>query len=118
VFPQAPKDALRARYEAALTALSDDQEDGGQSRERGIAWGTEVAETILSWRATDGFNVPYPAFVGGEAIGQWRPIFPATAMSAQQLAFTQTFVVANNTQFQPRRRAALPAQPTQRISTR
>ncbi len=32
--------ALDASYAASLAALSDDGEDGGQSRERGIDWGT------------------------------------------------------------------------------
>ena len=73
----------------------------GQSHERGIAWGTEVARTVLALRANDGFSATYPAFAGGTAVGQWRPMAPATAMSAQALAFTDTFVLASNTQFQP-----------------
>jgi hypothetical protein len=93
--------SLDASYAASLAALSDDGEDAGQSRERGIAWGTQVAETVLAWRASDGFNVIYPPFTGGTAIGQWRPIPPATAMSAQALAFTATFVLLSNSQFQP-----------------
>jgi hypothetical protein len=94
--------ALTASYEASLAALSDDGGDGGESRERGIEWGIEVAHAVLAWRATDGFAVSYPAFVGGAAVGQWRPTPPALApMSAQGLAFTSTFVLLNNTQFQP-----------------
>jgi hypothetical protein len=93
---------LTARYVASLAALSDDGEDGGQSRERGIAWGTQVAQAVLAWRATDGFNASYPPFIGGTAIGQWRPTPPAFAsMSAQGLAFTAMFVVESNTQFRP-----------------
>ena len=92
---------LRDSYAASLAALSDDGGDGGKSRERGIAWGTEVAQAVLAWRATDGFNTSYPPFTGGTAIGQWRPIPPATAMSAQGLAFTTPFVVQSNTQFRP-----------------
>jgi hypothetical protein len=94
--------ALDASYAASLAALSDDGEDGGQSRERGIAWGTQVAQAVLAWRATDGFNMSYPPFIGGTAIGQWRPTPPAFApMSAQGLAFTAMFVLNNNTQFRP-----------------
>jgi hypothetical protein len=93
---------LDASYAASLAALSDDGEDGGQSRERGIAWGTQVAEAVLVWRATDGFNASYPPFFGGTATGQWRPTPPAFAqMSAQGLAFTAMFVLNNNTQFRP-----------------
>ena len=92
---------LGDRYAASLAALSDDGGDGGQSRERGIAWGTQVAQAVLAWRAADGFSASYPPFTGGTAVGQWRPIPPATAMSAQGLAFTAPFVVESNTQFRP-----------------
>ena len=50
---------------------------------------------------TDGFGASYPPFTGGTAVGQWRPIPPASAMSAQGLAFTAPFVVESNTQFRP-----------------
>ena len=92
---------LSDSYAASLAALSDDGGDGGQSRERGIAWGTQVAQAVLAWRAADGFSASYPPFTGGTAVGQWRPIPPATAMSAQGLAFTAPFVVESNTQFRP-----------------
>ena len=92
---------LSARYAASLAALSDDGGDGGQSRERGIAWGTHVAQVVLAWRVADGFNASYPPFTGGTAVGQWRPIPPDTSMSAQGLAFTTPFVVESNTQFRP-----------------
>jgi hypothetical protein len=96
--------ALDASYTASLAALSDDGEDGGESRERGIAWGLEVANAVLAWRATDGFASSYPSFFGGTAIGQWRPTPPAFGpMSAQSLAFTSPFIVLNTTQFRPDR---------------
>src|SRR4029079_716586 len=100
------------RYAASLEALHHDCEEGGQSPrrlascstriERGIAWGAEVAKAVLAWRATDGFNVTYPPFAGGTAVGQWRPTPPTFGpMSAQGLAFTAMFVLVNNTQFEP-----------------
>jgi len=103
---------LDASYAASLAMLTDDCERGGRSPkraarcarriERGIAWGTEVAQAVLAWRATDGFSASYPPFTGGTAVGQWRPTPPAFApMSAQGLAFTATFVLVNNTQFEP-----------------
>ena len=92
---------LSDSYAASLAALSDDGGDGGRSRERGIAWGTAVAQSVLAWRAADGFNASYPSFTGGTAVGQWRPVAPATAMSAQGLAFTAPFVVESNAQFRP-----------------
>jgi hypothetical protein len=103
---------LDARYAASLSAIAFDCEHGGSSRGRGpscatrialgVAWGTEVAQAVLAWRATDGFSASYPAFTGGAVVGQWRPTPPAFgAMSAQALAFTTTFVLANNAQFKP-----------------
>ena len=104
--------ALDERYEGSLAALlaacgHDGQPHSGQRPcetriERGVTFGTEVAHAVLDWRATDGFTVSYPAFAGGTAVGQWRPVPPATAMSAQALAFTTPFVLASSsTEFQP-----------------
>ena len=96
---------LTASYEASLAALSDD----GKSRERGIAWGTEVAQAVLTWRGTDGFNQSYASFFGGTEVGQWRPTpnnngaqcNGGLGMSAQALAFTLPFVVVSSEQFRP-----------------
>ena len=94
--------ALNARYTESLAALTDVGEDDGRSHERGISWGTEVAQAVLAWRATDGFSGSYPPFIGGTAIGQWRPTPPAFGpMSAQGLAFTAPFVLPSETQFRP-----------------
>jgi membrane-associated phospholipid phosphatase len=104
--------ALDARYAASLAALGEECEHGDKSGggqhscetriERGVAWGAEVAQAVLAWRANDGFGASYPPFVGGAAVGQWRPTPPAFgAMAAQGLAFTAMFVLADNTQFQP-----------------
>lgn len=94
---------LDASYAASLAALSDDEDgDGGLSRERGIAWGIQVANAVLAWRANDGFSTALPAFRGGTAVGQWRPTPPALAsMASQTLAFTQPFALASATQFRP-----------------
>src|SRR4029453_13953396 len=111
LFPP-PQAALDARFRASLSALRDRcnhgerSADSARSCERGIelgvAWGIEVAQAVLSWRATDGFGVSYPPFTGGPAVGQWRPAPPAFGpMSAQGLAFTAMFVLDNNTQFRP-----------------
>jgi hypothetical protein len=104
--------ALDDSYAASLATLTGDCEEGSRSPrhlasctrriERGIAWGTEVAQAVLAWRATDGFSASYPPFTGGTAVGQWRPTPPAFGpMSAQGLAFTAMFVLVNNTQFEP-----------------
>jgi hypothetical protein len=110
LFP-ARQPALDDSYEVSLAALNAACEHSGRLErrrrscatriERGIVWGTEVANTVLGWRANDGFTVSYPPFAGGPAVGQWRPVPPATAMSAQGLAFTDPFVLVSNTQFEP-----------------
>jgi membrane-associated phospholipid phosphatase len=102
LFPSRQGD-LDASYAASLAALSeDDDEDGGRSRERGIAWGVQVAQAVLAWRAADGFTGTYPAFRGGTAVGQWRPTPPLMgAMSSQPLAFTAPFVLPSTILFQP-----------------
>ena len=93
---------LDGYYSASLAALGDEGSDGGQSRERGVEWGEYVAQAVLAARAADGFSASRPAFSGGSATGQWRPTPPGFgAMSAQGLAFTDTFVLDSNTQFAP-----------------
>jgi hypothetical protein len=106
LFPSRQQ-VLDDAYAASLAALSDDGEDGGESRDRGIGWGTFVAQSVLAWRANDGFSLSYPRFPPltdwTPAPGQWRPTLPLFApMSAQQLAFvTPMFVLDNNQQFRP-----------------
>jgi hypothetical protein len=111
LFPSR-QSTLDASYAVSVSALSDECDDHGQSPtrfarcttriERGIAWGSEVAQAVLAWRATDGFSQSYAPFTGGTAVGQWRPTPPAFGpMSAQGLAFTSMFVLVNNTQFEP-----------------
>ncbi|HYI96384.1 MAG TPA: vanadium-dependent haloperoxidase [Bryobacteraceae bacterium] len=109
LFPT-QKPVLDTRYATSLDALRNKCQDRSPERrsscasriDRGIGWGTNVANAVLAWRATDGFSVSYPAFTGGTAVGQWRPTPPAFGpMSAQGLAFTSTFVLVSNTQFRP-----------------
>ena len=101
LFP-ARQEALAEMYAASMASLSD---DGGTvvNRATGALNGAlKSLSCVLAWRATDGFNAPYPPFTGGPAIGQWRPTPPAFgAMSAQGLAFTLPFVLTNSAQFQP-----------------
>jgi hypothetical protein len=93
---------LGIEYAQSIAALGDEDSDGGQSRDRGIEWGETVAEAVLAARAVDGFNVTQPNFTGGFAIGQWRPTPPANGpMSAQGLAFTNTFVLDSSEQYAP-----------------
>jgi hypothetical protein len=101
LFP-AREPQLTATYDASLMALSDDGGDGGQSRERGILWGRQVAEAVHAWRQSD--FTPLPPFYGDTAVGQWR-MTPncnqQVGMTALSLASTDMFVLDSNRQFQP-----------------
>ena len=100
LFPS-QESMLGVYYSGSLETLWDEDE-GGQSRARGIEWGETVADAVLAARDADGFGVSRPNFTGGLATGQWRPTTPAFGpMSAQGLAFTQTFVLDDSTQFMP-----------------
>jgi PAP2 superfamily len=114
LFPS-QKPALDTSYAASLAALTDNCDDADQGSrrrgscarrieriERGIAWGTDVAQAVLAWRGTDGFSASYVPFNGGTAVGQWRPTPPLFGpMSSQGLAFTAMFVLDNSTQYRP-----------------
>ena len=111
LFPSQQAAILDPAYGASIEALRVRCPTGPRPNalcetriQDGVEWGAEVAHAILDLRANDGFSVTYPAFVGGTAIGQWRPTLPAFApMSAQSLAFTDMFVLASHSQFQPER---------------
>jgi hypothetical protein len=111
LFPSQQKAVLDPAYTASIDALREQCPSGPRPNARcetriqdGIDWGADVAHAILAMRTNDGFSASYPAFIGGTVIGQWRPTPPAFGpMSAQSLAFTDMFVLAGNTQFQPAR---------------
>jgi len=68
--------------------------------QRGIDWGENVANQVLTWRATDGFSNPVPPFNGaGAVIGQWESATGAS-MSPGNISFTAPFVLTSNAQFQ------------------
>src|SRR5580765_145967 len=64
----------------------------------GVAWGRQVASEIIAWRSTDGFSTVVPPFTGGNAIGQWRPIPPATSGANPQIATMTPWVIASPSQ--------------------
>jgi hypothetical protein len=111
LFPSQQAAVFDPAYAASIETLRGQCPAGPRPNARcetriqdGIDWGTDVGHAILAMRANDGFSASYPAFAGGTAIGQWRPTPPAFGpMSAQSLAFTDMFVLASNTQFQPER---------------
>jgi membrane-associated phospholipid phosphatase len=102
LFPS-QKAALDAQRQASLASITDDGlfEDD-ESVARGVEWGQTVADDILAWRSTDGFNTVLPPFTGGTAVGQWRPT-PPTFRPANfpQMATMTPFVIASPSQFRP-----------------
>jgi PAP2 superfamily len=94
---------LDADLASSLASLTDsDEDEEGQSVSRGIAWGQSVAEAILAWRSTDGFSTPLPPFLGGTAVGEWRPTPPDFSPGAGRSFATMTpWVMTSFSQFRP-----------------
>jgi len=68
----------------------------------GVAWGQEVADAIWAWRSTDGFTPNPPPFLGGTAVGEWRPTPPAFAPGQfPQFAYMTPWVIVTPSQFRP-----------------
>jgi PAP2 superfamily len=81
-----------------------DHEGESQSIARGQAWGEQVAQAILDWRATDGLSTPTPTppYLGGLAPGQWRSIPTGTVAGAlPQFAKLVPFTMSSSSQFRP-----------------
>jgi len=69
---------------------------------RGRAWGEQVAQAVLAWRATDGLSTVVPPYFGGFAPGQWRSIPDGTVPGAlPQYAMLVPFTMSNSSQFRP-----------------
>ena len=101
LFPT-QKPALDAQLAASLAGIVDEGEDGGQSVERGLAWGQHVADEIWAWRTTDGFTPAPPPFLGGSAVGQWRPTPPGFLPGAgPQFAYMTPWAIQSPSQFRP-----------------
>jgi len=79
----------------------------------GMAWGQSVADSIFTWRSTDGFLPPPPPFLGVQgiettpaAVGVWRPTPTANLPGVgTQFATMTPWVLTRPSQFR------LPAQP-------
>ena len=96
----AQKAAFDARLAVSLAALGTRQSPGAIAA--GAAWGETVANAIIAWRSTDGFTPAPPAFVGGTAVGMWRPTPPALAPGAgPQFAYMTPWVISAPSQFRP-----------------
>lgn len=107
---QAAYAVLLARYPAQAATLAERRDESlaaigeidGQSLQRGLAWGQQVATAILAWRSSDGFT-PAPApFVGGPEPGRWRPTPPSFAAgAAPQFATMTPWGIETPDQFRP-----------------
>ena len=93
--------AQLSRFDGQRTlSLAEFESDDWTAVQRGLEWGEHVANQVLAWRETDGFNGPVVPFTGaGAVVGQWESA-TGTSMSAGNLAFTAPFVLTSNTQFQ------------------
>ena len=124
VQPAAPPGASRraavvgAAYEALVGLFPSQQatfdaelqvslaEIGGgpndQSVARGLAWGKQVADEILTWRAGDGFTAVLPPYVPGGAPGDWQPTPPLFGPPLfRQFAIMTPFALTSPSQFLP-----------------
>jgi hypothetical protein len=68
----------------------------------GRAWGEQVANEILAWRSTDGYDSSPSTYVGSQVPGKWRPTPPALANGAfRSLATTLPWVIPTPSSFRP-----------------
>jgi hypothetical protein len=100
------KASLDAMLADSLQAIPGD-EGKSVSIARGLMWGERVANLILAWRSTDGFNASLAPYYGGGAPGIWRS--PPTSAAADgtlpalfpQLAILTPFAMTSPSQFRP-----------------
>jgi len=102
LFPAQSANLAAARQASLASIASDEAVEHSQSIARGIEWGQAVAEDILLWRSTDGFTPAPPPFLGGLAVGQWRPTPPGFAPgAAPQFAYMTPWALSFPAQFRP-----------------
>jgi hypothetical protein len=96
------KNALDYRRAASLAVIAGDPDESAASIADGIAWGQNVANAIFAWRSTDGFTPAPPPFLGGTAVGQWRPTPPGFLSGAgPQFTYMTPWVMLSPSQFRP-----------------
>jgi hypothetical protein len=100
------KPLFDAQLAATLAQISDDPAGPGQSVKRGLAWGTTVADSILAWRAEDGYTAAPPPYTVTPGAGSWQPTPPAylgppAAPLFRQFATMTPFALTSPSQFRP-----------------
>jgi len=69
---------------------------------RGRAWGEQVANEILAWRSTDGWDPSPSTYTGSLLPGKWRPTPPGFLNGAfPSLPHTLPWVIPSPTSFRP-----------------
>ncbi len=90
------------RAESLAAIAGGEAEADSESVARGIEWGQTVADAIWAWRSADGFTPPPPPFLGGLAVGEWRPTPPGFLPGAgPQFATMVPWVIEFPSQFRP-----------------
>jgi hypothetical protein len=110
---------LDARRGLSLAAISLDESAGAIAA--GVTWGESVANQILTWRSTDGLQLPPAPWLGNTTIGQWRQTLnlPAAGISPPGAGYPQfsamtPWVILSPSQFRP---SAPPALTSARYAT-
>jgi membrane-associated phospholipid phosphatase len=102
------KSTFDAKLAASLAAIASDAAENSESIARGIDWGQAASDAIWTWRSTDGFTPAPPPFLGGSAVGQWRPTPPGLLPGAgPQFAYMTPWVIGSPSQFRPAGQPAL-----------
>jgi hypothetical protein len=94
------KSTFDARLAVSLAEIRARETSGAV--DSGFLWGQQVAGLILAWRSTDGITPAPPPYLGGTAVGQWRPTPPGFIPGASpQFATMTPWVLDTPWQFRP-----------------
>ena len=99
LFPE-QKASFDLQLQASLAQITDNPKN--KSVARGLAWGENVADQILAWRATDGINAVLPPYVPSGLPGRWAPTPPLFGPPAfRQFATMTPWAMSSPGQFLP-----------------
>jgi hypothetical protein len=105
--------AFEADLETSLSGIAADAAiEHSESIERGRDWGERVAQEILAWRSTDGFDPSPSTYIGSTDVGKWRPTprppatpggpeLPGLPGLVPSMATTEPFVIPFPWSFRP-----------------
>jgi hypothetical protein len=91
------KEMLDLRFQESLAEIPD-----GLPKRQGIRVGEAVAQLILAWRSTDGWNAVPPSYTLAPEPGLWQPTPPAfSAATFTHYPNVVPFAIRSKTQFLP-----------------